>query len=200
MAPQSKTLLARILIGLSAGLIIAPAFAHPGAHHLSASFSAGFAHPFQGWDHLLAMLAVGVWGAQQSRAAALTWPLAFALMMALGAVVGVVGFTLPMAETGIALSVVLLGVLIAFAVRIPVWGGAVLVSLFTTMHGFAHGVEMPQGEMPMMYIAGILSATALLHLTGLISALFAQNRTVSNVIRAAGMSVAVSGACLLATI
>ena len=141
-------------------------FAHPGHGDslltASMSFSAGFHHPFSGLDHLLAMLAVGLWAAQNKRSALWVLPLLFPLMMLVGALLAFAGLVVPGAETGIAASVAVLGLLIAFAVRLPLSASSALVSLFALFHGYAHGTELPHGSSAAMYGLGFVLATALL--------------------------------------
>jgi urease accessory protein len=192
---------AALAIILLAGLSAAPAFAHPGDHHAGASFALGFMHPIVGWDHLLAMLAVGLWAAQQPRRVAWVMPLAFPAMMALGAYSGVQGAALPWMEAGIAASVAALGLLIAFAVRMPIAGGAAIIALFGYVHGYAHGIEAPAGETLLGYGAGFIAATALLHLAGLLAGIWVTRPAVGGrILRAAGVLVASAGFSLLAFI
>lgn len=148
-------------------LVVAPsAQAHTLGVH-DTGFAAGLAHPFLGADHVLAMLAVGVWAARQGGRARWGVPLAFVAMALAGAVLGIAGVSLPQTEAGIAASVLVLGLLIAASVRPkPVWGMA-LAGLFALFHGHAHGVEMPAAVSSGLYLLGFLSATALLHGCGL---------------------------------
>jgi urease accessory protein len=142
-----------------------PALAHFVDGH-GAGWSAGLAHPFSGIDHLCAMVAVGLWGAQIGRRAVWLLPLAFPICMALGAALSVAGIALPGAEDGIAVSVAVLGVLLAVAAKPPLALGAGVVGLFGLFHGYAHGSEMPHAAAPLLYAAGFLVATAALHLFG----------------------------------
>ncbi|WP_151637315.1 HupE/UreJ family protein [Noviherbaspirillum aerium] len=187
---------AAITIALSA----APAFAHPGEHHAAASFALGFLHPVVGWDHLLAMLAVGLWAAQQPRRIAWLMPLAFPAMMALGAAAGVHGAVLPWMEIGIAASVAVLGLLIAFAVRMPMAAGAAIIGLFGLMHGYAHGIEAPAGGAMLGYGAGFIAATAILHLIGLLAGSWATRQAEGRMLRGSGALLASAGVSLLAFI
>lgn len=175
-----------------------PALAHPGLHHV-ADFSSGLAHPLGGWDHLLAMLAVGLWASQQRSATALALPLISPLVMIAGALAAASGIALPAAETGIAASVLVLGLLVAFAVKMPVWGGLPVVALFAAAHGYAHGLEMPEGGGIVLYGAGFVAATVLLHLTGLLAGRFL-SRASGATVRALGAGVAAGGMMLWATI
>ncbi|RJG06583.1 urease accessory protein [Noviherbaspirillum cavernae] len=178
-------------------LVAMPALAHSGGDHVH-GFAAGFAHPFSGLDHLLAMLAVGLWAAQHKRSAVWLLPLVFPLMMILGAVAGVYGMQLPGVEAGISGSVVVLGLLIAFAVRMPVWASAALVSTFALAHGHAHGIELPKDVSPVLYCIGFVAATFVLHLIGLAVGLAAGQRTADKVVRLIGAGIAATGAFLLA--
>jgi urease accessory protein len=149
-----------------ASAISSPAFAHVGAGSHD-SFAEGLLHPVTGIDHLLAMVAVGFIAAQAGKRAMLLLPLAFMMMMAFGSVLGFQGATLPLVESGIAASVVVLGLLIAFKVQMPVAAAAALVGGFAVLHGNAHGAEMPAGSIPALYAFGFLTATAVLHGLGI---------------------------------
>lgn len=187
-------------------LATSSAMAHSSSTHALMSFGSGFAHPFSGVDHMLAMLAVGLWTMQQRRNAPV-WllPLIFLLMMTLGAVFGVMGVHVPGVEMGIAASVAVLGVLIAFAVSLPIWAGAITVSAFAIMHGYAHGLEISNGASVHLYGAGLVLATGLLHLIGMCLAHaatyfanhFAHNALAGKVLRIGGVAIAATGASLL---
>lgn len=187
-----------------AALAAGSALAHPGhpdsMMSASMSFGAGFSHPFSGIDHLLAMLAVGLWAAQNKRSALWVLPLAFPLMMVIGALLAFAGLQIPAAETGIAASVAVLGLLIAFAVKMPLWGSTLVVSLFALFHGYAHGSELPHGSSAAMYGLGFVLATALLHAAGLGLGLFAGKQMADRVVRIGGIGIAAVGAYLLAGI
>lgn len=194
--PRPSVVLRSLAI-LAAGLLTAPAFAHPGAHH-AAGVASGFLHPLSGWDHLLAMLAVGIWAAQQERTA---WRLVtlFPTAMAFGALLAFGGFSLPLVESGIAASVLVLGLMVAFAVRMPAPARSAMVAVFAMFHGFAHGSELPADASIAAYAAGFLVATAALHLAGASGGLALQHLHAA-VVRAAGAGVALSGAWMLAPI
>ena len=140
------------------------ALAHPGDH--AGGFAHGFAHPFAGLDHLLAMVAVGLWAARFSGLPRWILPLAFVSFMALGT-----GLALPMVEPMIAASVLVLGLGAALGRRLPVAAGAALTALFALYHGQAHFAEMPADASLAGFALGMLSATALLHGAGLLLAL-----------------------------
>lgn len=193
-APGRKTF--QFSAAIAAALFAAPAFAHPGLHH-AGSFFSGVAHPLTGWDHLLAMLAIGLWASQQRRAMALALPIAFPLVMIVGALAAVYGYALPAAEGGIAASVLVLGLLVAFAVKLPAWGGLPVVTLFAAAHGYAHGLEAPFDGDFLTYGAGFVTATGLLHMAGLAAGRYGKGRWASMMVRMAGAGMATAGAFLL---
>jgi urease accessory protein len=161
----------RRLLALAAVLAVAPwASAHPGHdgdHDLTWDLSGGLAHPLSGADHLLAMIAVGLWAAQLGGRARWLVPLAFVGVMTLGAALGHAGLIFSGIEQGIAASVLVLGLLIAKSVRLPAVAGMALVGFFALFHGLAHGAEMPATVGGLSYGAGFIAATCLLHLIGI---------------------------------
>ena len=140
--------------------------AHTGTG-LAGGFVAGFVHPFTGFDHLLAMVSVGLWGAFLGRPLIYTLPVVFPMVMVAGAVLGMFGVPLPAVEVGIALSVAALGTSIALALRAPVWVAAIIVGAFAIFHGYAHGRELPSAADPAGYSSGFVLATGLLHVLGI---------------------------------
>ena len=158
---------APIVIAVLSGLLVAsPAAAHD-SPTLAGGFAAGFAHPFAGFDHLLAMIAVGIWGAFLGRPLVVLLPVAFPMMMAVGGALGMIGTPMPPVEVGIALSVIVLGVAIAAAWRAPVWLAVVIVASFAVFHGYAHGSEVPSLADPTAYSLGFVLATGALHVAGI---------------------------------
>ena len=153
---------------LAAGLLLAPlsALAHVegGA---AGGFLSGFSHPISGLDHVLAMVAVGLWGAQLGAPAIWLLPVAFPIMMAFGGLLGLSGIELPAVELGIALSAVILGALILGAVRLPLAAALLVVGFFALFHGHAHGTEMTPGQSAILYSLGFVIATGLLHALGI---------------------------------
>jgi urease accessory protein len=133
----------------------------------SAGFIMGLTHPFMGLDHLLVMIAVGIWAAQTGGSAVWRLPLSFVVMMAVAALFGASGYGLPSLEPLIAGSLLLLGLMVVFTVRIPINLSTVLVGLFAVFHGYAHGLEMPQASSALFYGSGFVLATSLLHLIGI---------------------------------
>lgn len=155
-------------IGLAVVLTLLPqaAQAHS-SKNLAGGFMAGFVHPFTGVDHLLAMVSVGLWGAFLGRPLIAALPVIFPAVMALGALLAMIGMPQPPIELGIALSVLVLGVAIAAAWRAPVWLACTIVAVFAVFHGFAHGTEIPSLADPIAYSTGFMLATGSLHLTGI---------------------------------
>jgi urease accessory protein len=152
--------------------------------------AAGFVHPFTGLDHLLAMLAVGLWAAQLGGRWTWAVPLAFVGSMLLGGALGFAGVTLPYVEPMIAASVLVLGLLVSLKVRLR-WSGVALVGVFALFHGIAHATEMPPEMSRIVYAGGFVLATALLHAAGVGLGLFPRARW-------AGIPVALAGLWLLA--
>lgn len=142
------------------------AWAHTGAGAIG-GFMSGFTHPLYGWDHVAAMVAVGILGAFLGRPAIWLLPVVFPVVMAFGGVLGILGISLPGIEPGIAISSIVLGSLIVLAVRPPLWVAAVLVAGFAIFHGYAHGAELPNAADPLAYSAGFVICTGLLHLLGI---------------------------------
>jgi len=127
----------------------------------------GFMHPISGLDHVVAMVAVGLWGAFLGKPAIWILPITFPLVMAFGGALGVAGVPIPYVETGVALSGVVLGLAVLLAMRPPMWLAAAVVGIFAIFHGYAHGVELPNAANPLIYSIGFVIATGLLHLTGI---------------------------------
>ena len=138
-------MLARFVGVAGLSLFALPASAHISVMHSGGGFQAGLLHPLTGLDHLLAMLAVGVWAAQNQRPAIWLLPVVFPLMMVVGALVGMSGILVPGIEAGIAASVLILGLCIALMVRLPVAQSGGLVAVFALAHGYAHGIELSFG-------------------------------------------------------
>lgn len=144
----------------------APAAAHDGTG-LAGGFAAGFFHPLAGFDHMLAMVAVGIWGAFLGRPLVVALPMLFPGAMALGGGIGMAGIPVPPVELGIAISVVVLGAMILFAARLPVLIACSVVAIFALFHGYAHGQELPSAADPIGYSLGFVLCTGLLHLAGI---------------------------------
>ena len=187
--------LRKALYAIALFLSPAMAFAHTGHDH--AGLLSGVAHPITGLDHLLAMLAVGLWAAQQSGAARWALPLTFVTSMLLGGLLGFAGVELPLLEAGIAGSVLAFGLLVAVAARLPMAVALGLTALFALTHGVAHGLELPALASPWGYAAGFVAATAALHAAGYLAVRHLP-RAAAPLVRMAGGASAVAGAWLLA--
>ena len=175
-----------------------PSLAH--AHAIAGEASGllhGMTHPFSGLDHVCAMLAVGLWAAQMGGRAAWLVPLTFVTVMVLGGVLGMTAIPLAYTEQGIVMSLLVLGILIAAAVRLPLAMSATVVGVFALCHGYAHGAEMPQSASSLAYAAGFMLATALLHATGIGMALCAKGIGRAQWLRLAGAAIALCGGGLL---
>ena len=141
------------------------AAAHTGG--IPGGFASGFFHPVLGWDHVAAMVAVGIWGAFLGRPAIFLLPILFPMVMAFGAALGIAAVPIAHVETGIALSSIVLGLLVLFGIRTPLWVAAVVVGVFAICHGYAHGVELPDSLNPFAFATGFIVSTGLLHLCGI---------------------------------
>lgn len=185
--------------GLALALLVvlaAPVWAHE-QQGQAAGFVTGLLHPVSGLDHVLAMVAVGLWGAQLGSPAIWLLPIAFPLVMAFGGLLGLLGVDLPGVEVGIALSAVGLGLAVLTEAR-PALGLALgAVAVFALFHGHAHGAELPAGASAIAYSIGFVAATGLLHLTGI--GIGSLNRWTAGalVLRGAGALVAIGGAAFL---
>jgi len=158
---------------------------------------AGLQHPVSGLDHVLAMVAVGLWGAQLGAPAIWLLPLTFPLVMAFGGMLGLMGLPLPGAEVGIALSALVLGLAIVTAWRPALWVAAAVVGFFAIFHGHAHGTELPAGASGLTYSLGFVAATGALHACGIGIGVMQRWSPGQVVLRAAGAGVAAAGAAFL---
>jgi urease accessory protein len=182
-----------VAAAVSAGFA-SPAFAHVGDH--AGGLASGLSHPFTGLDHMLAMVAVGLWASQLGQRAMWLLPAMFVTVMAAGAVMGASGIALPWVELGILASVVVLGAAVAFRMQMSVGLGAALVAVFAVFHGHAHGTELPAAGSALLYGLGFMAATATLHAIGVgIGTLVRQPL----VMRTAGGAIAAAGLLLLVT-
>jgi urease accessory protein len=174
-----------------------------GAHHEgtlagAGGFAAGFAHPWLGLDHLLAMVAVGLLGVSLRGRALWALPASFLGMMLVGGAIGMAGPKPPLVETGVALSVVALGIALASGRKYPLTASAACVGAFGLAHGHAHGTEMPALVAPVFYAGGFLLATALLHAAGIAGGLtLAAGNRGETVRRLSGAAISCAGMWLL---
>ena len=170
----------------------APALAHP-QQGQAAGFVNGVRHPVSGLDHVLAMISVGLWGAQLGQPAIWLLPVTFPMVMAFGGFLGLLGIPLPGVELGVALSAVLLGVMVAREAKPPLVAAAVLVGFFAIFHGHAHGTELPPGQSGLAYSIGFVMATGCLHAIGIAIGVVHRWRVGRMALRAAGVMVALAG-------
>ena len=164
--PRFAAALFGALVALAAWTAASPALAHSGTG-LPGGFVSGFLHPLSGFDHLLAMVSVGIWGAFLGRPLIIALPVIFPTVMAIGGALGMANVPLPRVELGIAVSVLVMGGVIALAFRAPVWLASLIVGVFAIFHGYAHGKELPSAADPIGYSVGFVLATGMLHVAGI---------------------------------
>ena len=187
---RAVTVPAAIITGSSLAL------AHPNTG-LGVGFVSGFTHPLTGLDHILAMVAVGIWGTQLRKPAIWLLPVTFPLVMSIGGALGVRGVPLPGVEIGVAASAAVLGLMIVLAARPPIYVAAVLVGAFAIFHGYAHGVELPKAAYPLAYGVGFVLSTGLLHLTGIALGLTERWPAGVKALRGMGAGISLAGVYLL---
>ena len=159
----------------------------------ASGFLTGVGHPVSGLDHVVAMIAVGLWGAQLGAPALWLLPVTFPMMMALGGLVGLLGVPLPGLEVGIAASAVVLGLVVMFALRPPLAVAVALVAVFAIFHGHAHGTELPPAQSALLYSMGFVVATGCLHGVGIAIGVIHRWRWGQTLLRAVGAVVALAG-------
>jgi urease accessory protein len=164
---------------------------------VAGGLASGFLHPISGLDHVVAMVAVGLWGAQLGRPAIWILPVTFPIVMALGGVMGVRGVPVPPVEVGIALSAIVLGLMVALSLRPALWVAAVIVGVFAIFHGYAHGTELPRSAQPLAYGAGFVLTTGMLHVCGIVIGTVTRWKPGRLAVRACGAVVAAVGVYFL---
>jgi urease accessory protein len=174
----------------------AVAFAHTRGGEVF-GFVSGFEHPISGLDHVVAMIAVGLWGAQLGAPAMWLLPVTFPMVMAFGGMLGLMGVALPGIEVGIAVSAIALGFAVFREARPSLWIAALVVGVFAIFHGNAHGTELPPGANGILYSIGFVIATGLLHATGIGMGLAHRWPAGRTALRAAGAAVALAGVAFL---
>lgn len=187
------------LFALCLWLISTAALAHE-TDGIAGGFVSGLMHPVLGWDHVVAMFAVGLWGAFLGIPAIWLLPVVFPLVMAFGGALGVAGMPLAGVEAGIAISAVVLGGLVMLAARPPLWVAALVVGLFAIFHGHAHGTELPEAASPIAYSMGFVIATGLLHIAGIAVGLLTRWPAGRVAVRAGGAVVAAVGVAFLVNV
>ena len=165
---MDKKVFRSVILTMLLSMIPSVVHAHDGSNVPFGGFLSGLVHPVLGYDHLLAMLSVGILSAQIGGRAIWTVPATFVSVMALGGALGLIDIGLTSTELGIAASLVLLGLIIAAERRLPILLAMAGVGFFAVFHGYAHGTEMPTTAEPALYAAGFLTGTALIHIAGLV--------------------------------
>lgn len=192
----SRLPLAAVVSAFGAALLMVAVPGVAEAHILqgeAGGFLHGFEHPLSGLDHLLAMFCVGLWGAQMGGRAVWSLPIAFPLIMVVGGMMGIAGVPLPAVESGIALSIVALGLALALVWRPPEWLALLVIGVFAIFHGYAHGAELPTAADPADYAIGFVFATGLVHLAGVAVGLAFQRLRGGELSRALGGLIGLGG-------
>ena len=194
MYSRSKlfTTILSVVLCLMPGLL----FAHESGDVMG-GLGSGFSHPFTGLDHVAAMIAVGIWGVQLKQPAIWLLPVTFPVVMAFGAMLGVMGVPLPGIEIGIAVSAIVLGAMIAFEVVPALWIAAVIVSVFAVFHGHAHGTELPGSVQPLAYGVGFVVGTGILHVSGITIGFLERIKFGNIIIRVPGVFIGLIGVYFL---
>jgi urease accessory protein len=177
-------------------LLPATALAHPALYQHTHGLLEGVQHPLTGLDHLLAMVAVGLWASQKGGRAMWLWPASFLAAMIAGGALGMMGVALPSIEPAIAASLLILGLMIAATATLPVWAGMMMIALFGLFHGNAHGLEAPVNAGGFFYAVGFVLSTASLHALGLGVGLMARQGRAQGLVRAGAAAIAATG-CML---
>ena len=180
-------------------LLMAPALAlaHIGQGDISGGFLAGLEHPVFGLDHVVAMVAVGIWGAQLRAPAIWVLPVTFPLVMSFGGILGGLGVPIPGIEIGIAVSAIVLGAMIALAARPPLWVAGLIVAVFAIFHGYAHGAELPESANAISFAMGFVIATGSLHALGILIGVINKWKAGERGLRAIGVLISLCGAYFL---
>jgi len=182
-------------------LICCAFFTSPAQAHIeqgqATGFLTGLEHPWSGLDHILAMIAVGLWGAQLGVPAIWILPITFPMMMSIGAFMGLVGVAVPGIEIGIALSAIVLGIMVLGEIRPKLAVAALLVGIFAIFHGHAHGTELPEGQSGLLYSMGFVIATGVLHGVGITIGVIHRWPVGKILLRGAGACIALMGTVFL---
>jgi len=185
-----------VLSALAVPLSSTDVLAHD-ATGIAGGFASGFMHPILGWDHVAAMVAVGLWGGLLGAPAVWLLPIVFPLVMAVGGAMGVAGVPVPGVEAGIAASAIALGILVATGARPPLWVAAIIVGAFAIFHGHAHGTELPVAADATAYAIGFVIGTGLLHVVGITFGLATKWNSGKVLVRSLGGAIAVAGLAFL---
>jgi urease accessory protein len=187
----SKTIPFKLWLAL---VLLLPLFALAHSDQgIAGGFVSGLTHPIFGWDHVAAMVAVGLWGAFLGMPALWLLPVVFPVVMAMGGALGVLGIELPHVETVIAVSAIVLGGCIAAALKPPLWVAAIVVAAFAVFHGHAHGTELPEAANPFAYAGGFVLGTGLMHLAGIALGYLVRWQWGVKIVRGLGAVIAFAG-------
>jgi urease accessory protein len=189
----SKETPTRFVVMLFTFLLYAQAVQAHARKGEAVGFLSGLKHPISGLDHVVAMIAVGLWGAQLGAPAIWVLPVAFPMVMAMGGMLGLLGVPLPAMEIGIATSAILLGAAVMMELRPPLALAALLVGFFAIFHGYAHGSELPAGQSGLLYSIGFVMATGCLHAIGICIGLVHRWIWGQRSVRVAGAAIALTG-------
>jgi urease accessory protein len=184
------------LVALILVVATTPVLAH-GREGQALGFLTGLQHPISGLDHVLAMIAVGLWGAQLGAPALWLLPIAFPMVMAIGGFLGLVAIPVPGIEVGIALSAIVLGLAVMREAKPPLAAAVALVAVFAIFHGHAHGTELPVGHDGLTYSIGFVVATGCLHGLGIVIGLLHRWPAGRVALRSSGAVVALAGVMFL---
>jgi urease accessory protein len=193
---MNRIVFAKILLLTICFMATLDVYAHVGEGAVG-GFISGFLHPVFGPDHVIAMVAVGLWGAFLGMPAMWMLPVVFPMVMAFGGILGILGIPVPAVEIGIATSAIVLGAVVAFAVKLPVWVAAIIVGIFAIFHGHAHGMELPSAANPLAYSIGFVLSTGLLHLAGIAFGLLVRWPAGRIAVRVGGMIISLLGVFFL---
>ncbi len=172
------------------------AMAHAGHDHGDGGLAAGFAHPLTGLDHLIAMLAIGLWASQLGGPSVVMLPVTFVSVMLVGAVASMYGLNLPLVEPVIVASLLVVGLLVACAAKLPMSAGIVITAAFAFFHGAAHGQETGEAS-PLLFAIGALLATILLHIIGVMLGSMLKAKASELAVRIIGSTVAAAGLLMM---
>jgi urease accessory protein len=201
MTESGRTMSSRIFrcLPLAIAALVPPqaAFAHEQVG-VGGGLVSGLLHPLTGMDHLIAMVAVGIWGAQLGAPAIWVLPITFPLVMAIGGVLGILHVPLPLPEVMIALSALILGAAVAVRMRLPFTAAAAVVAVFAIFHGYTHGAELPKSANPLAYGVGFVVSTGLLHLCGITIGTLTRWPAGERLIQGLGVVIALLGGYFLA--
>lgn len=187
-----------LLIALLSSLMISePAFAHVSEEGLKGGFISGYIHPLLGWDHVAAMVAVGIWGAFLGHRAIWILPIVFPFIMVIGGILGMVGVPVPFIVPGIALSSIIIGLAIAFKWRAPLWIASVIVGIFAIYHGYAHGQNLPAASNPIAFALGFVLGSGTLHFIGILFSLLDRYKWGIKALQLGGIIIALVGVAVL---